>query len=148
MDSKYKKDFSSGVMFFALGLFAYLISPVVISSKGMGNAGSARIFPQFIGIGLMILSLLLILETYISYKKSRTGGHPAQESEVQEKVKEKTVIIFAVMLVAYVLLFDKLGYIISTLAVTTGALLLFRVKKAYFYLIVYGVDIQIGRAHV
>ena len=143
MDSKYKKDFSSGVMFFALGLFAYLISPVVISAKGMGNAGSARIFPQFIGAGLMILSLLLILETYISYQTAKKEARCETENKKQEKGKENTVILFAAMILVYILLFDKMGYIITTIGVTTGALLLFRVKKAYYYLIVYGVDIRV-----
>ena len=143
MNSKYKKDFSSGVMFFSLGLFAFLISPVVISAKGMGNAGSARIFPQFIGVGLMVLSFLLILETFISYKKSKKEGGPEEEKVKREKGKENVVIIFAAMVLVYILLFDKLGYIITTIGVTTGALFLFRVKKAYYYLIVYGVDILV-----
>lgn len=98
-----KFDRYTGVAFLLVGIL-FLIESQKISDSAYGSSVGPKIFPMWLGIILMALSIRLIYETF-KYK--------TEESEKEKLQYKKFFIIFGGA-VLYAFFLEKIGYAVST----------------------------------
>ncbi|WP_045522190.1 tripartite tricarboxylate transporter TctB family protein [Neobacillus niacini] len=98
-----KFDYIASVLFLAVGVL-FIIGSKHLESSSYGSAVGPDIFPLILGSGLVLLSIRLLYETFIT--KNQQGR--------KEKLQYKPfLIIFAATLV-YILTLETIGYVITT----------------------------------
>lgn len=110
-----KFDKISSLIFFILGATIFWESRN-ISEGTLNTAIGPSIFPSALGIALMLLSITLFIET-IQYKKSYKiirDTTKKEENDSESKANKKSFLIILGAALLYVLLFEKVGYLIST----------------------------------
>jgi len=96
-------DRIASVLFFAVGIL-FMVGSKHLSSSSYGSAVGPDIFPFFLGIILVLLSIRLFYESFITINQQRSN----------EKLQYKPfLIIFAATLV-YILTLETIGYVITT----------------------------------
>ncbi|MCG7334971.1 tripartite tricarboxylate transporter TctB family protein [Sporosarcina sp. ACRSM] len=96
-------DRYTSIVFLLIGLL-FVIESMKIADSAYGSAVGPKIFPMWLGIILILLSLRLLYETF-KYKT---------EAVVKEKLQYKKFIIILVSAALYAFLLEKIGYVIST----------------------------------
>ncbi len=100
---------------FLLGLLVIIYSMVLPKPIFAGQMGPG-IFPTGIGVLIVIVSAVLFRE---SGRKSRTGtsDQPTSEQQVtKEKLFNRHLLTVIAALIIYILLFQILGFVISSMA--------------------------------
>ncbi|KMY43188.1 transporter [Bacillus sp. FJAT-27916] len=124
-------DRIASIGFLALGILVFVESRD-ISDSAYGSAIGPKTFPMGLGIALFILGGILLIET-IKNKEPK---------ETQKKNKDlynyKQFIIIFLVALGYVLLLEKLGYIISTFLFLLISFSTFEKKKWLSSIIVSG----------
>ena len=114
MEQKIKKDIGIGLFFFLLAT-AYFVGTFSIESYNpFGGAGlSSKIVPQILAYMMAALSFIVVVQSVLKLIKRDDDKAPAEAVRINRKLLGK--FIFAiVLLIVYIVLFDKLGFIIST----------------------------------
>lgn len=96
-------DRFAGIGFLLVGII-FLVESQKISDSAYGSSVGPKIFPMWLGIILMLLSIRLIYETF-KYKSEESG---------KEKLQYKKFIIIFGSALLYAFLLEKIGYVIST----------------------------------
>lgn len=102
-------DRIASIVFMALGILI-VVESGKISESAYGSSIGPKTFPMGLGIILIILSIMLLIETV----KYRATYKIAEEHEDISSPNYKRFLIIFVAAVGYVLLLDKLGYVITT----------------------------------
>ena len=101
MDIKF--DRFASILFLAVGVL-FMIGSQHISSSSYGSVVGPNIFPFILGILLVLLSIRLFYETFISQ------GHKGKK----EVLQYKPFIIIFIATLAYILTLESVGYVITT----------------------------------
>ena len=119
------------IVFLLLGLFLLRSIPIHVSAR-MTDALGSRFVP-FVVAGLMVLlSVVLFVFTFISGKyKTNT-----EEKRISFS-NELRVFLFILTLIGSLLAMQLIGFMLSTLVMATLTLVLIKVRKISWYLIVY-----------
>jgi len=110
-----KFDKISSLVFFILGLFIFLESRK-ISQSTLDTAIGPGVFPAVIGIALMVLSVVLFIET-IKFKKIYKIIEKETEKESNDEESQSNKKVFFIIIIStflYILLLEKIGYVITT----------------------------------
>lgn len=97
-------DRYASIAFLLIGLL-FVIESTKIASSAYGSSVGPKIFPLWLGVILILLSLRLLYETF-KYK--------TEEASSGEKLQYKKFIIIFVSAALYAFLLEKIGYVIST----------------------------------
>lgn len=98
-----KFDYIASVFFLVVGVL-FIIGSRQLESSSYGSAVGPDIFPLILGGALILLSIRLLYETFITKNQQGT----------KEKLQYKPfIIIFAATLV-YILTLETIGYVITT----------------------------------
>lgn len=119
-----------------LGIALIIFIPASIPLSEATEIGP-RAFPYFIAVSMILLSALLLVSTLFQYRKQRPQKEKSVEKAPECLHNEIRALILFIIVLLYIFLFDKIGYFLSTFLASTLTLLLFRVKKVWYYLIVY-----------
>lgn len=96
-------DRYTSIAFLLIGLL-FVIESMKIADSAYGSAVGPKIFPMWLGIMLILLSLRLLYETF-KYKT---------DAKAKEKLQYKKFLIIFISAVLYAFLLEKIGYVIST----------------------------------
>jgi len=96
-------DRFAGVGFLLVGIL-FLVESQKISNSAYGSSVGPKIFPMWLGIILIALSIRLLYETF-KYK--------TEDSEKEQLQYKKFFIIFG-SAVLYAFFLEKIGYVVST----------------------------------
>ncbi|MGE4352488.1 MAG: tripartite tricarboxylate transporter TctB family protein [Oscillospiraceae bacterium] len=103
------KDLYSGIFFLMFAVFIYVESYFIRVSKA--DALGPQFFPRLVAIAMAFLALLQIIR-YV--KTIKTQPKPQTDTKVIPFWKNAPLILTFVLLAGYVILVDKLGFIIVT----------------------------------
>ena len=106
-----KFDRMASIVFLALGILV-VVESQKISTSAYGSQIGPSTFPIGLGIILIILSIFLFIETI---KHKATYKIVGEEEDIKSPNYKRFFIIFIAAL-GYVLLLEKLGYLITTFA--------------------------------
>jgi len=113
------------LLFFLLGL-VYTTATIMLPDASIGRAYEPRIFPLMLGITLLVLSASLLIKELTGSKKEKGEGEPLpffKESGFRQ------IMLTCGFSILYTLLFDKAGYVISTVLFLELELTLFNGSK-------------------
>ena len=140
MEQKIKKDIGIGLFFFLLAI-AYFVGTLSIESYNpFGDAGlSSKIVPQILAYMMAALSFIVVVQSVLKLIKRNADKNFAEASGTSVRINRKILgkFIFAIaLLTVYIFLFDKLGFIISTVFYLSAMIFLLlphkNVKNAVF----------------
>ena len=115
----------SGIISLLIGLI-YTIMAFMLPDAALGNPGAPRFFPLALGFSMIILAALLLAE---ELKKAKASGEKTAGFKIDENLKK--IGLTCLFSILYAVLFDKLGYVISTVLFLEGELYLFNGLKKW-----------------
>lgn len=127
---KYNNEILSGALFMIASAILWLLIPQQIQSLEKGMVPASTVPRIAIG-GLFICALLLFVQGLRLPKKTIVLEKDMISSPKFKK--ELKSVIFALILLAYGLLFNVIGYIVDTALLVVAILLFYRSKKWWFY---------------
>jgi len=126
-----KSNVIIGSIFFLLALLMFTVS--LDFPKPQVSGLSPRVFPQFVAVCTMIFSGILIIK---NVRLLTVPGIAAGEKKKLDSVFAARFGVFSTAGLLYVLLIDKIGYLIATPLLIAGAMILFGEKRWYRVLLV------------
>lgn len=101
-----------------------------IPTLEIGDPLGPKAFPRLLGVGLLITAAMLLGEM-IRDRKSEAASKPAAVSETKEQGNTGIVVAAVVATAVYFLLFELLGYLISTTVYLLAMTHIFHPKGRY-----------------
>lgn len=117
-------------------------SEVVLRANMFDSHFTPQTFPNLLTLGIAFCSALGLITSLIKYPKLKAQEEKTEQAEKKPKSKLDYMIALApyitfVLLFGYCLLFEKIGFIISTLIIAPILMFLFGGKKWYQLLFIY-----------
>jgi len=110
----------AGLLFLLVGLI-YTIMSLHLPDASLGRPYTPKIFPTALGVLMIGLAILLLAQEF--RKKADANGAVPQKGVDLENLKQ--IGLTAVCAILYAGVFDKLGYLLSTILFLEGVLFLF-----------------------
>jgi putative tricarboxylic transport membrane protein len=98
-----KFDYIASALFLAIGVL-FIIGSKNLESSSYGSAVGPDIFPFILGSALVLLSIRLFYETFVTKNQQGT----------KEKLQYKPFLIIFVATFVYILTLETIGYVITT----------------------------------
>ena len=146
--SDFKKDIISALVFLALGIGVLISVPLTIQDPGISVMGP-RVFPNFIGVCMVLLSTVLLATTLLKARKDpavKAEKEKSKEEKAADLKNELRALAMAGIALLYACTFEPLGYFVSTFIAVTLSMLLFKVKKWWAYPLLYAIAFLIWLA--
>lgn len=105
-------------MIFSAVIWVMIPNHIAVDEEGL----NAQFFPKIVVVTIFILSTILSISSF--FNKDET-------ILILEVTNELKIIAFALSMVAYIYLLNKIGFIISSIIFTTTSLLFLHGKKRY-----------------
>ncbi len=139
--SKCRKDMAVSLVFIVFSLFMIFWGiPREISLKtlwgGSATGVTSRTFPYFACVMILVAAALELILNALRYLRLRKVEGVQRGTPVNWAGEFRALLVFGVCIV-YMLLFKRLGYLLSTLLCTTLVLAILRDRKWKHYVSVY-----------
>lgn len=118
MTIKIRRDLTSGIALAIIAIVLWLMIPYHIVVTDQSN--NAQMFPR------LIVGFMFLVSVYIVGKTIITGKDVIMEVDLK---KEGKIFLYALALIFYVFLMDKLGYLIATFAISGLTLAVYGAKR-------------------
>lgn len=124
---KLRTNLIGGLLGLIIAAIIWFVIPAQIKvMQASTYSVDARFMPRLVTLIIALMSIVLLIQSLV-LKKERI---------VDIIIKEETrVIVFYLILVAYVVLIPIIGFLISTLLISLGTLLYLRCKRKSYYII-------------
>ncbi len=109
---------------FVLGL-VYTTATFMLPDASVGRAFEPKIFPMMLGIALIIMSLSLLVRELSALK----GGKNEEKIPLHKEPGFYKILLTCLFSAVYALIFDKVGYVISTVLFLEMELILFNGRQ-------------------
>ncbi|QNL97792.1 tripartite tricarboxylate transporter TctB family protein [Treponema sp. Marseille-Q4132] len=133
MEQKIKKDLGIGLFFFLLAIAYFAGTFSIESYNPFGDAGlSSKIVPQILAVIMAVLGLSTVIQSAFKLKKRNADKNFAEASGTSVRINRNVFgkFVFAIaLLTVYIFLFDKLGFIISTVLYLSAMIFLLLPRK-------------------
>lgn len=120
----------SSIITIAVGL-TYMIMAFNFPDATIGRPLEPKIFPIMLGIVLTILGLALLIEELIKNSKNKEANKEKETIKLSFGNNGKKIAITVVNAIVYAILFNILGYILSTIIFLEVELLIFGGLKSW-----------------
>jgi|GEM_PF-3227007 len=121
MKIRVRRDLTSGIALMIISAILWFMIPYHIVVPESGN--SAQMFPR------MIIGFMFLVACYISGKSVITKRDIVLEFDGKKEVR---IILYALALILYVFLIDKVGYLVATLGISALTLAVFKARKKFY----------------
>ena len=132
MKNKYNtkafSDLIGGILFLALGVWA--LAQTFGFQQLKNNPVQPALFPQIMSIGLIIFSILVVIQSALKLKTMKEDDPMAEATASINIVKNKGVqaaVLVIVLCILFVLLFKTLGYVLC--AAIIGIVIMYLIGK-------------------
>lgn len=115
----------SGIFSLAIGLI-YTVLALLLPDASIGRAAEPKFFPMALGLLMIFLSAALLYEELI-----KKGDKREKSDKFTLDSNLKKIGLTCLFAILYALLFDKVGYVISTVLFLEGELFLFNGFKKW-----------------
>ncbi|WP_283673418.1 tripartite tricarboxylate transporter TctB family protein [Butyricicoccus sp. Marseille-Q5471] len=133
MKIKYNSEIISGIVFLVAAAILWVLVPSQIDTLET-SAVNAQTIPRIAIGGMFLFSLGLLLQgVFANEKKVVILNRSTFASESFRK--EMRSVLYALILLAYIVLLTFVGFLISTALLVVAILLFYGVRKWYYYAI-------------
>lgn len=133
MKIKYNSEMISGAIFTVVGAVLWLLIPSQIPTMEK-TAINAQTLPRIAIGGIFLFSVCLLLEGLFTREKKEVTVTKESFRSVRLR-KELRSVIYSLFLVAYCLMIEPLGFLISTVILVLAILIFYGARKWYYYAI-------------
>lgn len=105
-------DFLTGAIAIVLGII-YGILAYTLKRSPMGNPMSPSIFPLILAAAMVIFGIILILKSNLEMTKAAFRNIKSSTT-ANDILSRKMILMTVIASVVYALIFNKLGYVLST----------------------------------
>ncbi len=130
----------TGLLSTALGII-YLVMSYMLPDATIGNPMEPKIFPLMLGIGVTICGILLILS---ESKKKTTAEEIKNEKNKGLSHDSKLIIYTCVVALVYALMFERIGYVLSTIIFMNAMLFVLNGKQKWKTNLIVSMAFSIG----
>jgi len=133
--------FVTGIVAVVLGA-AYSYQAIIMPKAPMGEPSAPMIFPTILGVCMTILgAVLIVLE---KMKRKKKPNEAVKKISFSLTVYGRSIAIVAFMCLVYVLLFERIGYVFSTLLFLAAVLHFFNGLAKWKTTLVVSVSFSVG----
>ena len=141
MKIKYNSEIISGAVFLVTAIVLWLLVPSQINTMET-TAVNAQTIPRVAIGGMGLFSLGLLLQGIFSAEKKTVVLN--REAFTSEKFRqEMRSVVYALMLLAYLVLLTYCGCLIATILLVVSILLFYGARKWYYYAIPLGMVVVV-----
>lgn len=133
MKIRTNSNLTSGVLFLVVSIILYCLIPSQIQTLET-TAITAQTVPTLLIRGLLLCSIILIIQGACDKNKKEYVISPARLRDPAFRAQAKT-LIYIVMLLAYALIMPHIGFVPASLLLANGILLYFGARKWYYYVV-------------
>lgn len=130
---------NTGFLSLLLGIF-YLANALMIKKASIGNPLAPKVFPVALGILMVVFSVILIIRE----SKARKASGEKISFNFNFDQSSKQIAITSVACILYALIFNKLGFVISTVIFLEIILTLFNGMNKYKINTIVAMSFSIG----
>jgi len=108
------RDLIAAIFFLTLSIIMYILSTEIVELADMGV--SSAFAPKLVATGMFILSIILLIQVLISWKK--INKKYGQEGKVRDVFLQRKYVnaFFTILLICtYIILIPRIGFLISTI---------------------------------
>lgn len=131
----------TGIVMAAIGI-VYAVIAANFPDATIGSPNAPKIFPMALGILLAFCGILLILTE--KGKKETTDAKPAEKVKFKISQDTKQIIFTCVAGIVYALLFNVIGYVLSTILFMGAMLFTLNGKEKWLINIIVAVAFSVG----
>jgi putative tricarboxylic transport membrane protein len=124
MEKTVKLSIVPSLLFLLLGLI-YTTATLLLPEASVGRPFEPKIFPLMLGIAMILLSLGLMAREV----KTEKGESSSEDVPFYREAGFPKILLTCLFSFVYALIFDKLGYVLSTLLFLEAELLIFNGKE-------------------
>lgn len=130
MTDKYYKDIIGGIVFllFAIIMYSMSFSIHYSAAEALGPA----FFPRVVSFLMAGLAILLIFKNVKGLQKEKRNAQVKSDAVIEKKPAFKmnyALVLTALLLIAYMMLVDKIGFVIMSIIYIMGQILLISAKE-------------------
>ena len=128
VNTKAFSDLIGGILFGALGVWA--LAQTFSFQQLKNNPVQPALFPQIMSTGLIVFSLVVIVQSLLKLKNMKADDPMAEPTASINVLKNKGVqaaILVIALCIAFVALFDALGYVLC--AAIIGIVIMYLIGK-------------------
>ena len=133
MKIRYNTEIISGAVFAVVGAVLWLLIPSQIQTMEKG-AVNAQTLPRIAIGGMVLFAVGLLLEGLFA-KEKKELVITAESFRSAAFKKELRSIVYCLFLVAYCLIIQPLGFVISTVLLVLAVMVYYGARKWYYYAI-------------
>jgi len=119
-----KSSIVPSLLFLLLGLI-YTTATLLLPEASVGRPFEPKIFPLMLGIAMILLSLGLMAREL----KTGEGESSSENVPFYKEAGFSKILLTCLFSLVYALVFDKLGYVLSTMLFLEAELLIFNGKE-------------------
>ncbi|MBN2627071.1 MAG: tripartite tricarboxylate transporter TctB family protein [Spirochaetales bacterium] len=119
-----KSSIVPSLLFLLLGLI-YTTATLLLPEASVGRPFEPKIFPLTLGIAMILLSLGLMAREL----KTEEGESSSENVPFYKEAGFSKILLTCLFSLVYALVFDKLGYVLSTMLFLEAELLIFNGKE-------------------
>ena len=123
---KFSSTFWEGVFLFVVSVFGISMSFISHKDFNVEWKLSPYLFPLIISFFLLILSISIIMQ----------GLKDESEKKEKSKIDIKSLLIFGLVCLLYLLVFNFLGFVLSTILLLVSLMMLLGERRWWFILLV------------
>ncbi|MCG8569608.1 MAG: tripartite tricarboxylate transporter TctB family protein [Spirochaetes bacterium] len=113
----------SGIIMFFVSII-YFIFTLLLPNASVGQYPmEPKIFPLALSILMFLFSIGLIIRDYMEIRKRNSTSQ--KQDKIQKDKYLKKILLISALAIVYALLFNRVGYIISTILFLEGVLFVF-----------------------
>lgn len=130
-------DYLISIILLLFGSFVFLMSNTIPTMVAVEQSSviNSRFFPKLMSLFLVLLSIWTLAETYINYRRSKNRNVPSEKGDVHIRQKSWLRLIESVILIGiYFLVFNRLGFLISSVLFMLCFLLMLGTRRWYVFL--------------
>ena len=134
-----KKDRICALFFIGLAIAMLAIIPFQTAGALSLQRLGAGFFPSLAAVLVGIMGIAMLISTFLT-GASGDKKETEEKAEVKYNRKKEVLTAFSVvlLLLVYIQILRFTGFIIGSILLSTGILVIFKVKTWYYYLIMYG----------
>ena len=113
--TKFKKDMLCAAFTVAVGVFMlYFSKDIAVNLNAASNQFNSSSYPKLVSVLVILLGLVLAVGTFVKGKRAGTISPSGEKAKWDFKTLLRSDFISVLLILAYVLCFKKVGFIISS----------------------------------
>jgi hypothetical protein len=96
-----------------------------------------RLFPRAIAVLLFVTGLASAVASWVGFGGKRQESESVEETGKQGAAKNFRVAVMVFIMFSYAFLIEPLGFLPASFVIVTAILILQKIRKVHFYIIVY-----------